>query len=207
MRVVTFMALAGLATAADGAGAQTAGFDGQAGGKAPSGWACGVTGAGTASWRVEADRQAPSAPNVLTQRGRADFTWCVQESIATENGRVAVKLKPLSGKEDQAGGLVWRWKDANTYYVARANALEKNVSLYYVRGGVRRTIKYAPAPVSLNAWHRLEVRFQGDSIQVFLDDEPYIDLRDRRISGIGKTGVWTKADSVTSFDDFQVKAK
>ncbi len=163
-----------------------------------------MTGNGTPKWQVEADAHAPTPPHVLTQRGRADFPWCVQEGELAENGLVGVSFKPISGKKDQAGGVVWRFKSPNNYYVARANALENNVSLYYVSAGVRHTIKYQPAPVAPNTWHRLEVRFQGERVQVFLDGKGYIDLADRNIFGPGKAGIWTKADSVTSFDDFQL---
>jgi hypothetical protein len=115
---------------------------------------------------------------------------------------VEVKFKPISGKEDQAGGLVWRWKDGNNYYVARANALENNVSLYYTVDGSRKTIKYADAPVAANTWHTLRVTYMVDAIQVALDGKTYINIKDAHISGSGKAGVWTKADSVTLFDDF-----
>jgi hypothetical protein len=204
MRFVSYVALAIVAAAAGNAGGQTA-FDGQPPGKVPSGWTCGITGSGAGKWQIEADAQAASPPNVLTQRGRADFSWCVQEGRPVANGTVAVSFKPISGKEDQAGGVVWRFKGPNSYYVARGNALENNVSLYYVSRGVRHTLKYQSAPVARNAWHRLEVRFQGERIQVFLDGKSYIDLADRNISGPGEAGVWTKADSTTSFDDFQLK--
>jgi hypothetical protein len=90
-----------------------------------------VTGRGTPHWTVEADPDAPSAPNVLKQSGSGDFPWCVKKSASLADGFVEVKFKALSGHEDQAGGLVWRWKDRDNYYVARANALENNVSIYY----------------------------------------------------------------------------
>lgn len=194
------LVLAGAGTATG----ETADFEGLPPGKGPSGWTCGVTGSGTGIWQVEEDVQAPSPPHVLTQRGRADFAWCVQDASSLESGTISVWFKPMEGKKDQAGGLVWRWKDANTYYVARGNALENNVSLYYVSAGVRHTIQYHAAPVAPGVWHRLEVRFHGERIEVLLDDKSYIDLADRRIPGAGKTGVWTKADSITSFDNFQV---
>jgi len=115
---------------------------------------------------------------------------------------VEVKFKPLSGREDEAGGVVWRWKDGNNYYVARANALENNVSLYYTQNGRRNTIKYVAAPVAANVWHTLRVDFLGKRISVSLDGKRYIDLADDRIGGAGSVGVCTKADSVTAFDDF-----
>ena len=113
-----------------------------------------------------------------------------------------MRFKPLSGKEDQAGGLVWRWKDGDNYYVARANALENNVSLYYTTDGRRNTIKYVNAPVPANAWHVLRVDFSGTAIKVSLDGKAYIDVKDTHIAGAGSVGMWTKADSVTAFDDF-----
>ena len=98
--------------------------------------------------------------------------------------------------------MVWRWKDGDNYYVARANALENNVSLYYTEGGRRQTIKYVDAPVAPNAWHTLRAEFIGTQIRVMLDGKSYIDLSDSHIAGPGAVGVWTKADSVTAFDDF-----
>jgi hypothetical protein len=113
-----------------------------------------------------------------------------------------VRFKPISGREDQAGGLMWRWKDGDHYYVARANALENNVSLYYTEKGSRHTLKYIDAPVPGNVWHRLRVEFDGTKIKVILDGKAYIELDDTHIKGSGAVGVWTKADSVTAFDDF-----
>ena len=118
------------------------------------------------------------------------------------DGYVEVKFKPVSGKEDQAGGVVWRWKDGDDYYVARANALENNVSLYYTERGSRKTIKYVDAPVAGNMWHTLRVEFSGTRIRVILDGVARIELDDSHIVGAGAVGVWTKADSVTHFDDF-----
>ena len=118
------------------------------------------------------------------------------------DGFVEVRFKALRGREDQAGGVVWRWKDGDNYYVARANALENNVSLYYTTKGRRNTIRYVDAPVPRDAWHTLRVEFAGEHIRVALNGKTYIDVRDGRITGAGAVGVWTKADSVTSFDDF-----
>lgn len=182
--------------------AATVTFDSEAVGQPPAGWLCGTTGKGKPLWTVEADASAPSLPNVLRQAGVAPFLWCVKNNTSTADGTVEVKFKPISGKEDQAGGVVWRWKDGNNYYVARANALENNVSLYYTVNGVRKTLKYVDAPVAPNAWHTLQVTYQGNVIEVALDGKTYIDTKDAHISGPGKAGVWTKADSVTAFDDF-----
>ena len=181
---------------------ETTNFDADPVGQAPAGWTCGTTGKGSPQWTVEADASAPSGRNVLKQAGTATFPWCVKNSAQAANGTVEVKFKPISGKEDQAGGVVWRWKDANNYYVARANALESNVSLYYTVNGVRNTIAYKDAPVARGAWHTLRVAYNDDAIEVWLDGKIYIEAKDRHIPTAGKAGVWTKADSVTLFDDF-----
>ena len=198
---------ASMMMAAATAHAETITFDADRPGMPPAGWTCGSTGGGTPVWTVEADSGAPSGANVLKQTGKAPFPWCVKQGTAVVNGTIEVKFKPLSGREDQAGGVVWRWKDGDTYYVARANALENNVSLYYTERGRRQTLKYVDAPVPANTWHTLSVEFAGAQIRVSLDGKAYIDLSDNHIAGAGAVGVWTKADSVTAFDDFTFQAR
>ena len=188
--------------AASAAFAETINFDRDPAGRLPGTWRQGVTGKGAALWAVRADESAPSRPHVLQQSATGAFPWCVVWQSSIEDGFVEVRLKALSGNDDQAGGVVWRWKDGDNYYVARANALENNVSLYHTTGGRRITIKYVDAPVARNTWHTLRVEFAGARIKVALNGKTYIELEDEHISGPGAVGVWTKADSVTSFDDF-----
>ncbi len=182
--------------------AQTENFDTTAVGTLPSGWKSGVTGSGSPQWAVTADPSAPSKPNVLLQKGKGTFPWAAKRDVALSDGFVQVKFKAIAGKEDQAGGLMWRWKDGDNYYVARANALENNVSLYYTANGRRNTIKYVNAPVPLNAWHTLRVDFSGTNVKVSLNGKIYIEEQDNHLTGSGAVGIWTKADSVTAFDDF-----
>ncbi|TFV89265.1 hypothetical protein E4K72_21660 [Oxalobacteraceae bacterium OM1] len=182
-----------------------ANFDGDAVNQAPGGWTCGATGKGSPDWTVVAEAGAPSPPNVLKQSGVATFPWCVKADTETADGAVEVKFKPVGGKEDQAGGVVWRWKDADNYYVARANALEGNISLYHTTKGVRRAIKSVRAPVAPDTWHTLRVVYRAAAIEVMFDGKQYIAATDTRIRGAGKAGVWTKADSVTLFDDFKAE--
>ncbi len=200
MKSIVFAIFAG--AMAFTAHAETENFDSTNPGALPDGWQAGVTGSGNPMWAVGTDPTAPSGKNVLQQTGRGTFPWCVKKNVSLADGFVEVKFKPLGGKADQAGGVVWRWKDGNNYYVARANALEDNVSLYYTANGRRITIKYVDAPVPPNVWHTLRVEFNNNHISVVLDGRRYIDLDDTHIAGPGAVGVWTKADSVTSFDDF-----
>jgi hypothetical protein len=203
MRPVLYVALCCLSV---GAMAETSSFDADVVGQPPAGWTCGATGRGNSKWTVEADPSAPNKGKVLRQSGTAAFPWCVRTDPKFADGWVEVKFKPLSGREDQAGGVVWRWKDGDNYYVARANALENNVSLYYTERGSRKTIKYVDAPVPSGQWHTLRVDFAGTRIAVSLDGKRYIDVVDGRIAGAGAVGVWTKADSVTAFNDFAYEA-
>ena len=186
--------------------ADTISFDSDVVGRPPSGWTCGATGRGSPKWTVEVEKAAPDKGNVLRQSGTATFPWCIRSGVAVTDGWVEVKFKALAGKEDQAGGVVWRWKDGDNYYVARANALENNLSLYYTERGSRKTLKYVDAPVAPGQWHTLRVEFAGTKIGVSLDGKRYIDFVDSHIAGAGAVGVWTKADSVTAFNDFAYEA-
>jgi alanine dehydrogenase len=202
-RALPTFALAGAAALS----AHAENFDRVKPGALPAGWECGVTGKGTPRWTVEADATAPSTPHVLQQTGSGAFPWCVKKDASLADGHVEVRFKALRGRQDQAGGVVWRWKDGDNYYVARANALENNVSLYYTEKGRRITLKYVDAPVAVNTWHTLAVDFSGARIKVSLNGKTYIELDDAHIKGAGAVGVWTKADSVTAFDDFRYGAQ
>src|SRR5215471_11128307 len=120
--------------------AQTVNFDNFKTGDPPAGWSATKTGSGQAKWTIERDDTAPSKPNVLKQSGQATYPVCIKDDTNLKDGFVEVKFKPISGKEDQAGGLIWRAKDSNNYYIARANALEDNVTIYHTING-RRTEK------------------------------------------------------------------
>jgi len=182
--------------------AETVSFDDSNPGLIPQGWIAGSTGGGSPDWSVVRESSAPSPPNVLKQAGYGAFPWIVKKDAWFTDGFVEVKIKPVSGKEDQAGGVIWRWKDGGDYYVARINALENNVSLYCALKGKRNTLMYADAPLSLKRWHTLRVEFSGKTATVFVDGRAYISLEDDHITGPGAVGLWTKADSVTLFDDF-----
>src|SRR5882724_8707538 len=121
--------------------AETVNFDDMNGCASLPGWTATQTGSGTAKWAVEKDNSAPSKPNVLKQSGQATFPVCIKDNTSLKDGFVEVKFKPVSGKEDQAGGVIWRVQDANNYYISRANALEDNVTIYHTIGGKRVAFK------------------------------------------------------------------
>ncbi len=179
-------------------------------GAAPKGWTAGVTGKGAARWTVEKDPAAATKPNVLKQSGVADYAVLLKDYPTLKDGFVEVKGKALSGKEDQAIGVLFRAKDANNYYVCRANALEDNIVFYKAVNGKRspldivgRTGGYGvAAKVPPQQWHTLRVEFAGDTFKVIWNSKEIFQVKDSTFTEAGKTGLWTKADSVTAFDTF-----
>lgn len=212
--VSTALILVIAAATATSAGAQTLGFEGDAAGAAPKGWTVAMTGKGAPKWAVVADDTAPSKPNVLQQSGTATYPLLILEGSSFKNGVLETRFKAIDGKEDRAAGLIWRVKDADNYYVVRANALEDNVVLYKTVAGRRTSIKTTKgdsygvkAPVPPNVWHTLSVEVQGSLFKVSLNGKPLFEVDDKSFADAGKVGLWTKADSNTMFDDLVITAK
>jgi hypothetical protein len=206
------MAAAGLA--ADVVIAGTANFDSTTTGELPAGWMAKRAGPGDPNWTVQEDDTAPSRPNVLKQSGwtpRPSFPLCVKTNSSLKDGFVEVKFKPVSGTNDQAAGLVWRYRDAENYYVARANALEDNVVLYKVEKGQRKALDIVgraggygvKEKVPAQQWSTLRVNLAGSRFVVFLNGKELFTVEDTTFPEAGQVGLWTKADSVTLFDDFR----
>ena len=196
-------------------------FDKEKTGGLPPGWTMAVTHQGARPrWEIVSDESAPSKPNVLGQLSsepaRAQFPLAVFERASFENGEIEVKFKPISGEVDRAAGVVWRYRDENNYYIVRANALEDNVVLYKVEEGKRTSL--APkgtaagtygvdCEVPAGSWSALKVVVEGPRFTVFFDGEKLFEVEDGTFTGAGRVGLWTKTDSVTYFDDFEVRAK
>ena len=180
----------------------TVNFDNETPGALPSHWVGTQTGRGTAKWTIEKAADAPSKPNVLKQSGEATFPVYIKDDTKIKDGFVEVKFKPVAGKEDQAGGVIWRCKDADNYYISRANALEDNVTIYHTIKGKRTEKKRISTKVISGQWHTLRVDFHGSHFVVTFDGKKALEWDDETFKDAGKVGVWTKADSVTLFDDF-----
>jgi len=193
-------------------------FDRAAPGTVPAGWTVAMTHqGGPPKWEVFQDNSAPSKPCVLAQlsndRTAGRFPLAIWDGASLQDGSVSVKFKAVSGTVDQGAGLVWRYRDPNNYYIVRANALENNVVLYKVSKGERLSLAPKGAvsnsygvkhTVPKRTWATLRVDFHGNLFSVSLDGEKLFEVEDSTFTGAGKTGLWTKADSVIYFDDFQV---
>lgn len=209
------------ALAASAYSANLVNFDNAAPGALPAGWTAAMTHKGGApKWEIVKDDSAPTKPNVLAQvstdatGGR--FPLAVYQKASVRDGTLSVKFKAVSGGVDQAAGLVWRYKDPDNYYIVRANALENNVVLYKVEKGERVALAPKGTPsktygvkrkVPKQTWNGLSVSFQGTIHTVSFDGQKLFEVEDSTFTTAGKVGLWTKADSVTYFDDFQIDGK
>ncbi len=199
---------------------QVVNFDQDELGKSPKGFVFGVTGRGKpGAWTIKKDPEAPSAPNVLAQTD-ADpvsyrFPLCVYEAFTGKDVDVSVRYKPVSGKEDQAAGIVWRYQDPDNYYIVRANAVENNVVLYKVEKGRRTDLPLVgkgrtygvKAPIPSGKWGTLRVVAAGNRFEVYSNGVKLFEVEDTTFPMAGKVGLWTKADSVTLFDDLTINGK
>jgi hypothetical protein len=184
-------------------------FETDAVGAAPKGWTATMTGKGDPKWTVEQDQTAPSKSKILKQSGQATYPLLLKDDTGIKDGFIDVKFKAIAGSEDRAAGLVWRAKDANNYYVVRANALEDNVVLYKTVNGVRSSLDIVGrkggygvgVAVPANQWHALRIDFSGSRFSVTYNGKQLFEVEDSTIGDAGKVGLWTKADSVTLFDE------
>ena len=178
-------------------------------GKTPEGFTTALTGGGgPVEWVVLEEDKAPGGKKVLAQASKDDtdyrFPLCVYNGLSATDAVVSVKFKAVSGKVDQAAGLVARYKDKDNYYVTRANALEDNVRLYKVENGKRKQFAGAGAKVTPGEWHTLQLSIKGGHFQVSFDGRMLFEADDDTFKDAGNAGLWTKADSVTRFDDVRI---
>jgi hypothetical protein len=155
-------------------------------------------------WAVEEMAGAPSGTHVLTQRAtRNEFNVIVAPSGPYTDVDVSMKFKPVSGEEDASGGIVFRFNDGK-YYVVRANALEANFRLYSYDRWRRQLASARVAAPALGQWHAMQLVAVGDHLQAWLNSTLLLDHRDSRFKA-GRVGLWTKADSITAFDDLVIR--
>ncbi|MEN8128653.1 MAG: family 16 glycoside hydrolase [Pseudomonadota bacterium] len=185
-------------------------FDGSK--ELPVGWKAEATNqqGPLATWRVIKDRTAPSAENALAMvspnhDSGGTFNICWTKDIRFFDGAIEAYFKAVEGREDQGGGVIWRVQDKENYYIARFNPLEDNFRIYTVRDGARKTLASVRIALTAGEWHSLKIVQQGNHYKGYLNGKKILDGRDGLFTSPGGVGLWTKADAVTSFDDFSVR--
>src|SRR6516225_7562446 len=193
-------------------------FESDTPGTVPRGWSVAMThNGGAPRWEIVRDESAPSPPHVFAQlsqdRTAGRFPLAIWDRTSTVDGSVSVAFKTVDGAVDQAAGIVWRYQDPNNYYIVRANALENNIVLYKVENGVRLSIAPKGMPsrsygvkhdIPKARWNTLRIVFKEAQFRTFFNGEQVFETEDHTFLNAGKTGLWTKADSVTYFDNFSV---
>jgi hypothetical protein len=156
----------------------------------------------TGMWAIEAMGDAEAGRALVQRATNNTFNVIVAPGGPYEDVEVTVRFKPIAGREDASGGIVFRFAE-NHYYVIRANALEDNFNFYYYEGSRHQIVGASTKAPALGQWHRLRIRAEGDRIRGWLNDQQLIDRRDQRYKS-GRIGLWTKADSITAFDELAV---
>ena len=177
----------------------------------PAGWVVARTGEGPGGvWKVVEDCAGPCGGRILGQVSlegpRPVFNLCICSDVDFHDLSLRVAFKAVAGEIDQGGGPVWRYRDANNYYIARVNPLEDNFRVYKVVDGKRTQLATADVKVPMGQWHRIHISQQGDRIRCFVDNKCYLDVTDSTLNEAGKIGLWTKADAVTYFDALEAHA-
>jgi hypothetical protein len=181
-------------------------FDNDAVGKMAAGWS-----SASGAWSVVVDPTAPGRHNALAQVSSSHsgsyFNVAVADAPSLKDVTLSVRSRAVAGREDEGGGLVWRYRDLKNYYVARQNNLEDNYRVYKVVDGHRIQIGSADVPARTGTWHELRVTMVGNRIQCFFDGRAYLDVQDDTFKEAGKVGLWTKADAQTHFAEFRVEGR
>ena len=157
-------------------------------------------------WEVIEEKEGKVLGQTSTQSSGYLFNMLVLDNYALKDLALSVRIKAVGGKEDQGGGLVWRYQDADNYYIARANPLESNFRLYKVINGNRKQLKSYSLPVTANVWHNISVIHKRNFIQCYFDGQLFIETEDSTINREGKIGFWTKADAQTLFDNLKISS-
>ena len=186
-------------------------FDDVPVGKLPAGWKIAATNrkGPLATWQVVMDKTAPSGEHVLAMT-RPNHTFggcfniCWTDAVSFLDGEIQVRFKSVKGEEDRGGGVIWRVQDNENYYIARFNPLEDNFRIYYVRDGARKTLASVKVALPVGKWHTLKIIQRGSQFEGYLNGRKLLNGANNLFTKSGGVGLWTKADAVTSFDNFSV---
>ena len=203
-----------------GLGADVVNFDALTPGSAPSAWTIESHGKTGPKWIVKADPTAPSRPNVLEQAtggtSEADLPIAIFDKTVCRDGDLSVKFRINGGRRIRTAGVVWRYVDANNYYLLHLSADENNITLYRVRDGKPEAVPPLGSPkgqtgvhhnLKVGEWYITKVIFRGSKIRVLFGNRRLFEAEDNTITGQGRTGIWTRGHTIASFDDFRIDKK
>ena len=182
-------------------------------GQLPEDWSQFTTGKDPETkWQIIQDQDNKVLAQLSDKHPNYHFNIAIYNNLSAKNIDLSVRFKAIKGHMDQGGGLVWRFKDPNNYYVVRTNPLEDNVVLYKVENGVRLDLPLVGKGKTYGmnvgklgqAWNHLRLVTQNELFTVYLNGKKLFEVKDESFKNKGKTGLWTKADAVTYFDDFQI---
>ena len=177
-------------------------------GEVPAGWKTGVTGKADGSvWKIVEDKTAPGGPLVLAQTSKSPgsvFNLCVAEEGKYKDVDISIALKPIAGDRDRGGGIIWRVKDKDNFYIVRFNPLEQNFWVYKTVAGQRISFKRIEAKGESGTWHTIRVVHKGDKMQCYFNGKMLLEQTDNTFTEAGMVGVWSKADAQSYFADVKV---
>jgi hypothetical protein len=190
----------------------TLSFKGAKVGELPKGWTAAKTGKGEGSvWKIVEDDTSPDGGKALAQVSPDGpnplFNLCLANEPKVADVDLTISFKAIAGKRDQGGGPVWRYQDANNYYVCRMNPLEDNFRVYKVVSGKRMQLGTADVEAPAGKWHTIRVVHRGDHIECSLNGKPLLDVKDEAVKGSGQIGLWTKSDAQTQFAGIKLTNK
>lgn len=219
MRLCILLAGFGFAGAAMAADISVT-FEAAATGAVPAGWKIAATNGGDtpARWIVEQGAGPNGSGRIfslvepertgllarLTSSNVFNLAWLPESKVRDLDASVAIRAN--AGSIDQGGGLIWRAQNADNYYIARYNPLERNLRIYFVKNGSRTQLASAEnLRPGTGEWFTLRIVHRGNNIEGYLNGQKVTEARDATFTDAGAVGLWTKADAQTSFDDLVVK--
>ena len=168
-------------------------------------WQRGVASAGLAdkARALYGKRYAEFLDNVTAY---AYYPFAVANGVDNfSNGEIEVRFNAIAGRIDQGAGILFDLKPNGDYYALRANPLEDNLVLWRYKHGSRSSVSWVRNVVTPSRkWHTLKLSVRGNLVKGYVNSKQYLSFR-LPADVSGKVGLWTKADSVIYFDDYQVK--
>jgi hypothetical protein len=160
---------------------------------------------GPGEWLVVDNDAGRGLAQIDAEPAENRLPFAIYRPFSARDVYVSTRFMAISGKIDQAAGVLLRFRSADDYYAVRASALENNVKFYRIAAGRREMIGSMEINVSGQAWHTLGVAARDDRLTVFFDGRELFVAADRRSPGPpGKVGLWTQADSLTLFESLNI---